>query len=221
METEPTATASRKAASRERILEAAAAAIRRHGPGGVSVSSVMKDAGLTHGAFYAHFASKEDLVAAALTHAGDLFCESLDEATAGTSGAEKFRRMGAVYMSREHLRHEGVGCPIAAVGPEASRMEGPPRAAIAQGVEKAIGIVEGALVGAFGRYESQRDEAIATLATSVGAVVLARASGDPAKADRILTACRDALAERSARRHAAVAPSTAHEVAGSEGEDTT
>jgi TetR/AcrR family transcriptional repressor of nem operon len=202
METGAATAADRKAASRERILEAAAAAIRRHGPGGVSVSSVMKEAGLTHGAFYAHFASKEDLVAAALTHAGNRFCETLDAATDGTAGYDRLSRMGAAYMSREHLRHEGVGCPIAAVGPEASRMEGPPREAIAQGVEKAVAMVEEALVGAFGPGESRRDEAIATLATSVGAVVLARATGDPAEADRILAACRHALAERSAGRRA-------------------
>jgi TetR/AcrR family transcriptional repressor of nem operon len=178
----------------------------------------MRDAGLTHGAFYAHFASKEDLVAAALGHAGERFCESLDAATAGSEGAERFSRMGAAYMSREHLRHDGVGCPIAAVGPEAARMEGPPREAIAQAVEKAVQMVEEALVGAFGPDESRRDEAIATLATSVGAVVLARACGNPAEADRILAACRNALAERSAQRHAAGALSATREPAGGRGD---
>lgn len=188
-----------KAASRERILEAAAAAIRRHGPSGVSVASVMQDAGLTHGAFYAHFPSKEALVAEALGHAGERFHARLLDAAEGLDGVERLTRMAETYLSAEHVADTAGGCAIAALGPELARSEGASRASIAAGVERVIGLVEEAVVDAYGPGEGRRDEATALFATVLGGLILARAARDDAEAERILAACRGAVRERAGR----------------------
>ena len=189
----------RKAAVRIRVLDAAARAIREKGAEGVSVAAVMRDAGLTHGTFYAHFASKEALVAEALRHAADGYRKGLqglimEEADAG----RRLERLAKTYLSAEHADNPGNGCFIATLGPEMLRAEGALADAFGDRVEAGLAMVEDAIGDAYA--SEARSRAIASMATVVGGMILARAAGDAAGRDAVLEACRDALrARRDAR----------------------
>ena len=188
----------KSAETRRRVLDAAARAIRLHGTEGVSVSEVMKAVGLTHGTFYAHFSSKDDLLAAAVAHAADTYREALKAKAMGEDAGARVPGLAAAYLSREHAADPGDGCFIAALGPELGRAPEPVANAFRDGVAKSIAMVE-ALVpeDATARHE----RAIASLATVVGGVILARAAEDENARDTVLRACRDALAERREGRH--------------------
>src|SRR3569832_3002245 len=113
-----------KADSHDRIVGAAAMAIRREGYAGTSVAEVMKDAGLTHGGFYAHFPSREAMLAEALDRAGAESLESLFGAASVRAAAEYLEPLEAivdVYLSDQHAAAVDAGCTIAALGSEARR----------------------------------------------------------------------------------------------------
>jgi AcrR family transcriptional regulator len=107
----------------ERILDAAARAIRRAGHSGASVAEVMKEAGLTHGGFYAHFHSREDMVASAIGHAGKQSSESLLRSIDARrkKGASPLRALVDTYLSVAHMDGAESGCVVAALGSEMSR----------------------------------------------------------------------------------------------------
>jgi TetR/AcrR family transcriptional repressor of nem operon len=197
--------AQRKEETRRRVLDVAARAVRRHGPAGVSVAAIMREAGLTHGTFYAHFASKDDLVAAAIEHAAVTFRAKLwAEAKALARTEPIARHLGAAYLSPRHATDRAGGCFIAALGPEMTRASAPVAGAFARGVEGSIAMIQAALDEAEGPDPGHRARAAASLATAVGGLIIARAAPDEASRDAILQACRDRLAERgsAARRPA-------------------
>src|SRR5688572_1061251 len=105
-----------KEASHERIVSVAARAIRRSGYDGIGVADIMKEAGLTHGAFYAHFTSREAMLAEAANRA----CAESAAAAAGVVASvppeQALASMLRSYLSREHLEHVEMGCPLAALG---------------------------------------------------------------------------------------------------------
>src|SRR5947207_10236932 len=109
-----------KTETRERILHAAASAFRAEGVAAIGVGDVMGRAGLTHGGFYAHFSSKEQLVAEALRHASGQTTRRFDE-TAEAGGADALRAVIDRYLNAAHVAHPEWGCVIAALGPEAAR----------------------------------------------------------------------------------------------------
>src|SRR5258708_10964003 len=117
---------SKKEQTRERILRAAARAIRKHGYEGVGVAEVMKDAGLTHGGFYAHFESRDALLAAAVDQAGAESTENLNRAVAVAKPGEELMALVDTYLEDRHVTaaEHGLGCAIAAAG-----SEGPPQPA--------------------------------------------------------------------------------------------
>jgi TetR/AcrR family transcriptional repressor of nem operon len=165
-----------KSATRGRILEAAAAAIRAKGVAGLGVAQVMEASGLTHGGFYAHFGSKDDLVASALAHACEESRARLEAAAERAPEGEKLQAVANAYLTSHHMRHPETGCPIAAVGPEVGRGEGPARQAYAEYVR---GNLDGLEAMAPGKTREQRRRAAAaTYATMVGAMLLARALGE-------------------------------------------
>src|SRR5438105_60275 len=109
---------SRKEETHERIVDAAARALRRHGYAGVGVADVMRDAGLTHGGFYAHFDSRDALLVEALERAGR---ESFDAVTRAAlqragKGVSAFRSLVETYLADRHLASLETGCPVAALG---------------------------------------------------------------------------------------------------------
>ena len=184
-----------KAQSRERVVAEAAQAIRDLGPQGISVAGVMGAAGLTHGAFYAHFASRDALLAAGVER---MFEDSRGKLSASAEGAADSRAAltGYVrfYLSRAHRDSRTAGCPLPFLSAEAPRLTGEARERFAAGVAGLTGLIAGMLEG-MGKPDP-RALATSVLSELVGAVSLARAEPDPARSDAILKASRAALGAR-------------------------
>jgi TetR/AcrR family transcriptional repressor of nem operon len=181
---------SRKALTHERILDTAARAIRRAGFQGVGVADIMKEAGLTHGGFYAHFTSRDALLAEALAHAGQQSAERIAKgnATREARGASPFRALIEGYLSERHLSGTENGCAVAALASEMPRQSPDVRAAAAQRVRSLVTLVQRSLpTGA------APGSAAAIASQMVGALQLARALGDNAEGKALLAANRKAL----------------------------
>lgn len=169
-----------KQKTRDRILTAAAQQFREKGLEQVGVAEVMQSAGLTHGGFYRHFASKDDLAAAAATHA---FAQFLTDGSTGAAVTpEQFTDR---YLSLAHARNPGLGCPVASLGPEIARADAPLRAAFAKDLDKVIDLLAGG-------QAARRPAATADLAAMIGTMILARLMDDE-KAQRLI---EDARASR-------------------------
>jgi TetR/AcrR family transcriptional repressor of nem operon len=166
------------AAKHERIVEEASRLFRERGFENVSVEEVMKAAGLTHGAFYAHFVSKDELQAAAVAY-GQKISLGRMQRTAGKKGKESFADR---YLSRRHRDNPGDGCTMAALAQEVARSTPELKVALEHGLE--------AILSAQG---GDRSEAIFQTAAMIGGVVLARAVQNPRLSDEILTSVREKL----------------------------
>src|SRR5215813_11189230 len=113
-----------KLRTRKKIVAAASTAFRGGGISGVRVEDVMAHAGLTHGGFYAHFKSKDDLLCAALEHASEQTIESLSERLADVRDEDRLRTVIDTYLSPAHVANPEAGCPVASLGPEIARAGG-------------------------------------------------------------------------------------------------
>lgn len=183
---------SRKEETHERIVQAAARAIRRNGYAGVGVADVMKEAGLTHGGFYAHFRSRDALLVEALARAGHDSAANVARATQARKrhGVSTFRAFVDSYLSAKHLVSLDTGCPVAALGCEMARQSGAVREASARRVDRLIAAVRDALPAA------PRATAMVVAGTMVGSLQLARALGDNAEGHAVLAAARKALIQQ-------------------------
>lgn len=196
MKTEPTAARSRRrsAATRSRILAAAAAAIRRRGPARVGVLEVMREAGLTHGGFYAHFASRDDLVAAAIR---GIFAEGPDRfarRTAGLEGIAALRAWIDSYVSPAHRDNAAGGCALPALVSDMPHLEPAARQAFDDGLR---GIAARLAAHLPDRKDFDADGfTLALVCTMAGAVALSRAVTDPGFSGRILDSARAELQAR-------------------------
>ncbi len=183
----------RKALSHERIVQAAAHAVRRDGFNGVGVADVMKSAGLTHGGFYAHFESRDELLAAAVEQAareiGVLIDKQVEQLQA--QGMSAFRAHVEIYLSEGHALDCANGCPASALCAEVSR-QAPPVVAASR---EMIGGLQRVIAG---RLPPGSPETAAWAVTSalVGAVQLARALGEGEQAREVLTQTRNELLAR-------------------------
>src|SRR5262245_46085484 len=190
--------ADHKSRTREKIVEAASAAFRGDGISAVRVQDVMARAGLTHGGFYAHFDSKDDLLRAALEHASDETIEKLSKPLAELRGEDRLRTVIDSYLSPAHVAHPEAGCPLASLGPEVVRAGGAPHQRLAAGVKGRVRWMRQLLVERERETVSDED-VIGTLACMVGGVILARAVGGK-EANDVLGACRAFLHKRSSVR---------------------
>jgi len=181
---------SRKETSHERIVAAAARAIRRGGFQGVGVADIMKEAGLTHGGFYAHFSSRNALLAEALERAGqDNAARTRDDlATRQSRGASPLRALVEGYLSDRHLGDIETGCPVAALASEMPRQTPEVREAAAQRVRAMVAAVRRALP-----KDAPADSGPSIASQLVGALQLARALGDNAEGRALLRASRRSL----------------------------
>jgi TetR/AcrR family transcriptional repressor of nem operon len=180
-----------KEETRKRVLKAAAKAIRAEGPHRVAVAEVMAKVGLTHGGFYAHFKSKDDLVAASI---GQMFEEGSARASRSFDDAppaEGLSRYIDFYLSREHRDARGAGCPLPYLSADAPRMDPVSRARFAQGVAKMAARIA-AVLAELGEPDPE-SQAGSMLAEMVGALSLARADPEPGRSDAILARSRAAL----------------------------
>jgi AcrR family transcriptional regulator len=184
---------SKKEQTRERILRAAAGAIRKHGYGGVGVAEVMKDAGLTHGGFYAHFDSRDALLAAAAEQAGRESDESLSRALAKARPGDELTALVDTYLDDRHVTaaEQGLGCAIAAAGSEVPRQCPEVRRAVSRRIKDLIGLVERQFSD-WGK-PGAHDKAMSVVAAMVGALVLARAVDDPQLSKAIRKSARELI----------------------------
>jgi TetR/AcrR family transcriptional repressor of nem operon len=180
-----------KARTREKIVQAAAAAFRAGGVAGVRLEDVMARAGLTHGGFYAHFGSKEELLREALGHASSQTVDMLSKPLASTPPENRFHTVIDAYLSPAHVAHPERGCPLATLGSEIARTGGPTRGALAEGVRGRLEWMR-QLLPEDQRDAASDDQIIGTLACMVGGVILARTVGGKDSA-AVLEACREFL----------------------------
>jgi len=183
-----------KQKTREKVLKAAAKAIRAHGPHRVGVADVMRDAGLTHGGFYAHFESKDDLVAAAI---GQMFEQSRARFLNEVKDYPPARALGAYvdfYLSTRHRDARANGCPIPALAADLPRLDRAARTRFAAGVAT----LTRAVAERIGQLGLDAPEALArsVVAEMVGALSLARAEPDEQKSDAMLADSRGLVKER-------------------------
>jgi len=179
---------------RRRLVTAASHALRRDGLDGLSIPALMKKAGLTHGGFYAHFDSKDALVAAAVDAAAD------DTAARVFGAAPDVAALADAYASFAHVDRAGDGCVVAALGGEGRRQPAVVRRSFARAARGLIDLVQQKLTPSStsnapkpnAPQRAPSDEALETTARLVGAVVLARLVDDDDLRDRLLAAARAA-----------------------------
>lgn len=181
----------------DEIVTAASRMLRERGIEGTSVADLMQAAGLTHGGFYRHFDSKEALVAEAAQSIYDNLVQGLATKAEKTSEAEAVADYVEKYLTRYHVSHPGAGCVMAALGVEAAREGADVKRVFANGMQRTIDKLS---AGLSGTPAERRARAIRTLTTLVGAVVIARAVGDGALSEEVLTANREALAVAGPRK---------------------
>lgn len=182
------ARAAAKDATHERIVSVAARAIRRSGYDGTGVAEIMKEAGLTHGAFYSHFASREAMLAEAAGKACADSAAGAAEVAAGAPPGKALKTMLAAYLSKEHVEQLETGCPLAALGSETSRQTPEVRRVATRHIKATIDLL--ARQSPDWGQPSAHERALVALSTMVGAVMLARAVDEPGLSDSL---CKAAL----------------------------
>jgi TetR/AcrR family transcriptional repressor of nem operon len=174
----------RRSETRRRILDAAGLLFREHGIDGVGVDAVMREAGLTHGGFYLHFASKEALAAEVARSLLEAAASRWDQASRSADRDAALREIVESYLSPAKVASPG-GCPLTTLGPDVARRSSS-RGAVAGALRGMLAALARCVPGATPGLRRQR--AVASLATMVGAVVLARLADDPGLADEFLAA---------------------------------
>ena len=177
------ARAAAKDATHERIVSAAARAIRRSGYDGTGVADIMKEAGLTHGAFYAHFASREAMLAEAASRACAESAAAAADVVAQEPAGTALAAMLGAYLSHAHVENVELGCPLAALGSETSRQAPEVRRVATRHITELIDL--GARQLPDWGQPSAHERALVTLSTMVGALLLARAVDDPGLSDSL------------------------------------
>jgi TetR/AcrR family transcriptional repressor of nem operon len=179
------------AANRERIIDAASELFRRNGFAGIGVADIMKAADLTHGGFYGHFASKDDLIAQASRRSMQHSAEAWRKMVARSSD-DALAALLDHYVSSRHRDDPARGCAFAALGSDAARCGKPVRTAFAEGLAPLIDILTEVVAG---RTKAvRRRKALAAMSELVGAIILSRAVADATLSDEILDAARHELA---------------------------
>jgi len=181
--TAPNARSAAKDATHERIVSVAARAIRRSGYDGTGVADIMKEAGLTHGAFYSHFASREAMLAEAAAKACAESAAATAEVAVGASPGTALKAMLAAYLSREHVEQLEAGCPLAALGSETCRQAPDVRRVATRHIKAMIDLL--ARQSPDWGQRSAHERALVVLSTMVGAVMLARAVDEPSLSDSL------------------------------------
>jgi TetR/AcrR family transcriptional repressor of nem operon len=186
--------AEHKQQTREKVLDAAAEAIRLEGPHKVGVAGVMAKAGLTHGGFYAHFSSKDDLVAHAITHMFDKSAQRRLDAMKDRPPAEALSAYLDFYLSQAHRDARTTGCAMPALAADLPRLPSAAQEAFAAGVRRMTGRI-GELIAGIG-HPNADDLASSMVAEMVGALSLARAEPDRVRSDLMLERSTRVLKQR-------------------------
>jgi TetR/AcrR family transcriptional regulator, transcriptional repressor for nem operon len=174
--------------TRVRILRSASKRFRETGYAAAGLNDIMKSADLTVGGFYAHFESKEDLLAAALEMEIDRTTAAFLKDLEGFEGEDWLREVARRYLSRTHRDHVADGCPVPAIAADVARSSPEVRDAFERSIRACLTEMTSRIDAARGLDSEGR--ALAAMSTLIGGILLARAVRDAALSDRILRACR-------------------------------
>ncbi|CAN7246282.1 TetR/AcrR family transcriptional regulator [Bradyrhizobium sp. LjRoot220] len=191
-----------------RIVKKASVRLRERGAHGIGVADLMKEAGLTHGGFYAHFDSREALVIEAFAYAMDRSTERWRKIAEETQPEKRLTTVVDSYLSPLHRDDPGHGCAVPALGAEIARESAKTRKAFAAKLEAMIDVMADQILDV--PRKSARKQAVAALATMMGTLVLSRIAGNGEFSDEILATGREAVVGRAAAAKKAVAKTKAN-----------
>src|SRR6202158_447571 len=184
-----------KLATHARIVKKASVRLRERGAHGIGVADLMKDAGLTHGGFYAHFDSREALVIEAFAHAMDRGTERWRKLAEQTPPDKRLATIVDSYLTAVHRDDPGNGCAIPTLGAEIARESPKTRKAFAAKLEQMIDMLAAQIPDV--PRKAARKQATAAIATMMGTLVMARVAGSGDFSDEILGAGRHAVLDRA------------------------
>jgi TetR/AcrR family transcriptional regulator, transcriptional repressor for nem operon len=180
-----------KAETHQKIVKDAARRVRAEGLAGAAVATVMQDAGLTHGGFYKHFESKDDLLLASLREGFGEMADRLTVAGERAKPGMAWKAIVKTYLSAEHCNHVECGCPVAALAPELARVDGEMKGKILVELQ---GYKNRMVPFMPGRATADKERAFfAIISTMIGAIALARVLPNEAARERVLSSARDFL----------------------------
>lgn len=188
--------AEHKERTRVRLLTEAAIMLREEGPHGLSVVTLMKRQGLTHGGFYAHFESKDDLIARAIDVMFDRNCERFLLRTRGLDGEAALTSYITYYLSPAHVNKPGQGCPVPAIAMDVARLEPLARKRFEQGVTRLATLVAKPFEKSGRGTEAAQAEALTLLSELSGAVIMARGVKTPTLSRQICSNAYDTIINR-------------------------
>jgi len=177
-----------------RVIQEAAVLIRKFGPDKIGVAGLMEKVGLTHGGFYAHFKSKNELLDAAVNHMFEDRFSAFEQSLVDIEPAEGLSRYIDFYLSTEHKNWPELGCPILALASDVVRMQASSQTIFASGVERLLEAIT-ALLQAMD-YPNPNQLAASMLSEMVGAMVIARTLADEERSASILQDARVSLKKR-------------------------
>jgi TetR/AcrR family transcriptional repressor of nem operon len=180
-----------------RIVRKASVRLREKGAHGIGVADLMKEAGLTHGGFYAHFDSREALVIEAFNYAMNRSTERWRKMAEETPPEKRFATIVESYLTALHRDDPGHGCAVPTLGPEIARESAKTRKAFAAKLDEMIEMMADQVPEL--PRKVARQQAIAALSTMAGALVLSRVAGTGEFSEEILSAGRAAALGRAAR----------------------
>jgi TetR/AcrR family transcriptional repressor of nem operon len=179
----------------ERIVKKASVKLREKGAHGIGVADLMKDAGLTHGGFYAHFDSRDALVIEAFTHAMDRSTARWRKLSEETPVEKRLSKIVNTYLAPVHRDDLGHGCAVPALAAEIARESVKTRRVFSGRMEQMIDMLAEQFHGM--PRKAARKEAVAALATMMGSLVMARVAGNGELSEEILKSGRDAVLGRA------------------------
>jgi TetR/AcrR family transcriptional repressor of nem operon len=183
------------AETRRRIISAAAVEFRRNGINNTGLSDLMAAAGLTHGGFYRHFQSKDELVVEACDAAVRSMVDKFAAAAAGKSAQSRLEAAAARYLSVNHRDDPAHGCPLAALGSEIARCDEGVRSAATNGFLRLVEIIAAQYEGT--RPDLARQRALTAASMMIGALTMSRIVTDPELSSEILSQANSYLADKT------------------------
>jgi TetR/AcrR family transcriptional repressor of nem operon len=192
------------AETRQRIVEAASAEFRRNGIDGTGLADLMATAGLTHGGFYKHFASKEQVVEESVALAIESMVDSIDRTLSASPGIRGLQAAITEYLGVEHRDNAASGCPFVALGSEVARSSDTVREATTAGFLKMVNSMASQLDGV--SATAARKDALVMLSTMIGAMTMARIVTDSSLSASILRQARKHLTDHLEREACSTKP---------------
>ncbi|KGM40183.1 TetR family transcriptional regulator [Aquabacterium sp. NJ1] len=186
--------AEHKQRTHDKVVKAAADAIRLHGPDKIGVAGLMSKVGLTHGGFYAHFKSKDELIAEAIDHMFDERYETFRKCFEGVTPAEGMGQYIELYLSTRHRDRRDKGCPLVSLSGDVARLPLLARKRFEAGVARLVDAIAEVLM-AMGQTDAET-LAASVVSEMVGAVALSRAVPHAALAEQLLAASRGGIKKR-------------------------